>query len=54
MNTKYEKLNLFYSKISEFARLLSFSDSFEAKLLEHGNVVIKKNAIDVGIQFFAS
>lgn len=54
MNTKYEKMDLFYAKLSEFAQLLSFSEHFECKLLEHGNVVIKKNAIDVGIQFFTN
>ena len=53
-NTKYEKMHLFYSKLSEFAQILSFSDNFECKLLEHGKVIIKKNAIDVGIQFFAN
>lgn len=52
INTKYENRNLFYSTLSEFGKLLSFSNSFESKLLEHGKVIIKKNAIDVGIQFF--
>ncbi len=53
VNTQYEKLNLFYSTLSEFSKLLSCSNSFEAKLLEHGKVIMKKNAIDVGIRFFA-
>ncbi len=51
VNTKYENINLFYSTLSEFGKLLSFSNSFEAKLLEHGEVIIKKNAIDVGIRY---
>lgn len=52
VNTKYENISLFYSTLSEFGKLLSFSNSFEAKLLEHGEVIIKKNAIDVGIRYF--
>lgn len=52
VTTTYQNNNLFYSTLSEFGKLLSFSDSFECKLLEHGKVIIKKNAIDVGIKFF--
>ncbi len=51
INLKYENKNLFFLKLSEFAKPISFSDTFENKLLEHGQVVIKKNAIDAGIQF---
>ena len=53
INTKCEDIPIFYSTLSEFGKLVSFSEHFEAKLLEHGKAVIKKNAIDVGIQFFA-
>lgn len=52
INDKYQDINLFYSTLSEFGKLVSFSNSFECKLLEHGKVMIKKNAIDVGIQYF--
>lgn len=52
IHTDYTNIILFYSILSEFGKLLSFSNSFEAKLLEHGKIVIKKNAIDVGIQYF--
>ncbi|MCI8383708.1 MAG: adaptor protein MecA [Clostridia bacterium] len=52
IHTQNKNLNLFYSTLSEFGKLLSYSEHFETKLLEHGKVVIKKNAIDVGIQFF--
>lgn len=52
LNPKYETINLFYATVSEFGKLLSFSNHFESKLLEHGKVLIKKNAIDVGIRFF--
>ena len=41
-----------YSLLSEFAKVAAFSDIFEYKLLEHGNVIIKKNAISTGIRFF--
>ena len=54
VNTKYKNMNQFYSTLSEFGKLLSFSNHFEYKLLEHGKVVIRKNAIDVGINFFAN
>ena len=54
INTQYENSGLFYSTLSEFGKLVSFSEHFESKLLEHGKVVIKKNAIDIGINFFAS
>lgn len=53
VNTKCENLPIFYSTLSEFGKLVSYSEHFEAKLLEHGKIVIKKNAIDIGIRFFA-
>lgn len=51
--TEYENINLFYSTLSEFGKLLSFSNNFEYKLLEHAKVIIRKNAIDVGMKYFA-
>lgn len=54
LNSTYENMSLFFSTLSEFGKLLSYSEHFEAKLLEHGKVMIKKNAIDVGISFFAN
>lgn len=54
INTKYKNMNQFYSTLSEFGKTLSFSNNFEYKLLEHGKVIIKKNAIDLGINFFAN
>ena len=51
INPNHEKLDLLFSGLSEFGEFTSFSNNFEAKLLEHGQVIIKKNAIDVGIQF---
>ena len=52
INTEYENLKLFYSSISEFAKLLSFSETFKHKLQEHGKVNIKKKAISTGIKYF--
>lgn len=52
VNTKYENFDRFISSLSEFGKLLSCSEHFETKLLEHGKVVIKKNAIEVGSKFF--
>lgn len=54
INTKYENVNLFYSTLSEFGKLLSFSNSFESKLLEHGKVIIRKNALSTGFKYFAN
>lgn len=52
VNTNYENIDLFYSALSEFGKISSFSDEFEHKLLEHGKAIIKKNVINVGIKFF--
>ncbi len=52
INIKYKFINLFYSIASEFGKLLSTSESFENKLIEHGKVIIKRNAINVGIKYF--
>lgn len=54
INVQDEKASLLYCALSEFGKLLSSSDHFEAKLLEHGKVLIKKNAIDVGVDFFVN
>ena len=51
INPEHEKLDLLFSGLCEFGKFTSFSNNFEAKLLEHGKVIIKKNAIDVGIRF---
>lgn len=43
----------FLSVLSEFATSLAFTTSFESKLLEHGKLIIKHNAILTGIKYFA-
>ena len=53
IDIKYESLKLFYSTISEFSKSTHFSNNFSNKLLEHGKVIIKKNAINIAIKHFA-
>ena len=45
INTNFEHSNFFYASISEFAKFVSNSSILENKLIEHGNLIIKKNAI---------
>lgn len=52
INLNYKFLKTFYSTISEFAKVVSSSNSFQSKLLEKGKVIIKKNAINVCIKYF--
>lgn len=52
INTSYCGANLFYSMISEFSKPVSYSSSFENKLIEHANAIIKRNAIATGIKYF--
>lgn len=53
INTDYTYLKTFYSLMSEFAKLHSSSEAFQSKLLEHGEIVMKNNAINTGIKYFA-
>lgn len=52
INTSYYCSNVFYSIISEFSKPVSYSTSFENKLIEHGKAIIKRNAITTGIKYF--
>ena len=40
--------------LTEFAVPLKNSSNFESKLLEHGKLIIKNNAIMIGIKYFVS
>lgn len=51
-NINEKDKNFICSTLSEFGKFVNYSDSFENKLLEHGNVIIKKNAVDVGMKLF--
>ena len=52
INNSYTYKIIFYSLISEFSEPVSFSNTFENKLIEYGNIIIEKNAIEKGIKYF--
>lgn len=52
INVNYGNKDVFYSVLSEFGKIIPCSSNFENKLLEHGKVIIRKNAINVGINYF--
>lgn len=54
INLSYGFAKLFYHTASEFSTPLSFSNSFENKLIEYGKPIIKRNAITIGIKYFSS
>lgn len=54
INLTHKHLNRFYNYMSEFANPISHSEEFESKIKEHGNVVIKTNALYTGIKFFSN
>lgn len=45
-------LKLFTSAVCEFTSLVHLSDNFEAKILEYGEVIIKKNALQKCFKYF--
>ena len=51
-NDVKEIISGFYASISEFAKQISNSSAFESKLLEHGKIIFKHNAIKNGIKYF--
>ena len=53
INLSFKNLKGFYASISEFGKSVSHSENFESKLIEHGKIIMKKNAIKKCIQFFA-
>ena len=42
----------FYTAITEFAKYITNSKVFVSKLLECGNLIMKDNAIEVGLKHF--
>lgn len=52
LDTQQDSIDLLYAILSEFGKFPSSSNHFECKLLEHGKVMIKKNAIDIGMKYF--
>ena len=52
INTNYKHINIFFSVISEFTDRVDSCKNFDAKLIEHGTVIFKKNAISNTINIF--
>lgn len=53
INVCHNSIKPLYFLITEFATPLPTASTFESKLLEHGKVIIKNNAILTGINYFA-
>lgn len=52
INPDYEHLNVFFSVISEFTDRVDNYKNFDAKLIEHGKAIFKRNAISNTIDIF--
>lgn len=52
INVEYEHINVFFSVISEFTDRVNNFKNFDAKLLEYGKPIFKKNAISNTINIF--
>jgi negative regulator of genetic competence, sporulation and motility len=52
ININYEHLNVFFSVLAEFTDRVDNYKNFDAKLIEHGKVIFKKNAISNTINIF--
>lgn len=52
INSNSQKLKFFYSTVTEFAHFVNFSDLFESKLMEYGNIIMKSNAIKTCVKHF--
>ena len=53
ININHKSLNTFHTSLLEFSNPLEFSKNFKFKLKEHGKIIIKNNAINTGIKYFA-
>lgn len=54
INNSYVNKKVLYSLISEFSIPMSFSSAFENKLIEYGNIIIRKNAIEQVNKYFGN
>lgn len=52
INSTYVDLKKFFSSITEFASYVNNSDLFIRKLNEYGKIIMKNNALKIGIQNF--
>lgn len=53
INLTNSSLLVFHSILLEFSSLTKYTKNFKFKLREHGKVIIKNNAINTGIRYFA-
>lgn len=53
ININHKSLNTFHTSLLEFSNPLELSKNFKFKLKEHGKIIIKNNAINTGIKYFA-
>lgn len=53
INLNFVNLKTFYYAISEFSHFVSNPETFKSLLLEHGNVLIKRNAIKNTLKYFS-
>ena len=53
VTTSHKDAEKFCSLISEFGNIVNYSDNFKNKLVEHGKIILKNNAIEKGIKYFA-
>lgn len=53
INLSHKSLHSFYSSLLEFSNLLKYNKNFKFKLKEHGKILIRNNAINTGIKYFA-
>lgn len=54
INLAYPNLKKFFSSITEFATFVNHSKIFSSKLLESANLIMKHNAIRLGIKHFVN
>jgi len=52
INANNKHLTEFFSVISEFTNRIDYYKNFDAKLIEHGKPIFKKNAISNTINIF--
>ena len=53
INLSHKSVYRFYASLLEFSNLLSSKPNFELTLKEHGKIILKNNAINNGIKYFA-
>ena len=53
INLSNKSLLTFHSILLEFSSLTKYTKNFKFKLKEHGKIIIKNNAINTGIRYFA-